>query len=373
MFFLCQLLFPEKELPADDRCIVFWKKFIRNLSAYFERFKSGTPEPVIPAPAGLAAGKKNYKLCTHMHSLDWFGCDSAPGTINAMMRYMDFDICSLAVKDVGPYAGKLDPVKYSDDKVLFLDGQEYHPFNWQTSTDHCGHNNYHMLPIGIDPDAYTGEFTRSLYGDQEVDAYLKKAIAFVHEKNGAICATHPTGVDYWYDYDFDAVDQEPLTPLAGSLIEKYWLKGGRIAAMVSVDLFGFRRILDNPAVNFIYLKGEKPSRDSVVKAIRDHHTIAAVAFTEADVTLSGNLPGSVIPKAEAEKMTLDISAKIATGVIREVRVYSGSEVIYSVKPESVETTLSVPLAGYKLDKFVRVEAEGDDPEKVMISTPFFLD
>ena len=40
-----------------------------------------------------------------------------------MMRYLNFDICALAVKDVGPYSGKLDPAKYSDDKVLFLDGQ----------------------------------------------------------------------------------------------------------------------------------------------------------------------------------------------------------------------------------------------------------
>ena len=143
--------------------------------------------------------------------------------------------------------------------------------------------------------------------------------------------------------------------------------------MNSVDLFGFRRILDNPAVNFLYLQGEKPCRDSVVKAIRNHHTIAACAFDEADVTLSGNLPGSVIAAAEAEKMTVEISAKIAQGVIKEVRVYSGSEVIFSTRPESKEISLSVKLAGKKLDKFVRVEAEGEDPGKIMVSTPFFID
>ena len=58
-----------------------------------------------------------------MHSLDWYGCDSAPGTIHAMMRYKNYDICALSVKDAAPYNGKLDPAKYSDDKVLFLDGQ----------------------------------------------------------------------------------------------------------------------------------------------------------------------------------------------------------------------------------------------------------
>ena len=46
MFFLCQLLFPEVKPEEDDRCIAFWKKFIRNLIAYFDRFKTGTPARV---------------------------------------------------------------------------------------------------------------------------------------------------------------------------------------------------------------------------------------------------------------------------------------------------------------------------------------
>lgn len=372
MIFLNQLLFPEVKPEEGDRCIAFWKKYLPNLQASFERFKNNIPEPVIPVKKGLPV-KKNYKLNVHMHSLDWYGCDSAPGTINAMMRYMKFDICGLAVKDVGPYAGKLDPEKYSDDKVLFLDGQEYHPFNWNTKTDDIGHNNYHMLPIGIDPDAYTPEFTRSLFGDEQVDTYLKKAIDYVHEKHGAVCATHPVRVDYWYDYDYDAVDEEPLAPMSGTIIEKFWLKGGRIAMMNSVDLFGFRRILDNPAVNFIYLNGEKPCRDSVVRAIRNHHTIAAAWFNEADVTLSGHLPGDVISKAEAENGTVAISAEITEGTIKEVRVYSGAEVIFKANPGTVSVDLEVPLKGVKLDKFIRVEAEGEEKHRIMVSTPFFLE
>ncbi len=371
MFFLNQILFPE-EKPADgDRCIAFWKKYLRNLIAYFQRFKDGVPEPAVPAPGPLPV-KKNYKLAIHMHSLDWVGCDSAPGTINAMMRYMNFDICALAVKDVAPYSGKLDPAKYSDDKVLFLDGQEYHPFNWQTSTDNVGHNNYHMLPIGIDPDAYTPRYTRSLYGDEQVDAYLKQAIAYVHEHHGAVCATHPVRVDYWFNYDYDAVDEEPLVPQSGRNIERFWLQGGRIAVMNSVDLFGFRRILDNPAVNFIYLQGEKPCRDSVVRAIRGHHTIAAAWFDEADVTLNGHIPGDEISREEAAGGVVSVRTKISSGVIREVRVFAGPEVVFRANPGTAEVSLEIPLKGRTPDRFIRVEAEGDDIHKIMVSTPFFV-
>ena len=371
MYFINQLLFPELEPAPGDRCLAFWKKYLRNLDAYMVRFKAGVPEPAVPAP-GPMAEKKNYKLTIHMHSLDWYGADSSPGTINAIMRYMGYDICSLAVKDVGPYAGKLDPAKYSDDKVLFLDGQEYHPFNWKDKYDSRSHNTYHMLPIGIDPDAYTGEFTRSFYGDNEVKSYLDRAIRYVHDKHGAVCATHPQEIDYWMDYDFDAVDHEPLLPLAGGPIEKFWLKGGRIAVMNSVDLYGLRRILDNPAVNFVYLQGEKPCRDSVVKAIRAHHTIAAAWFDEADVTLGGHLPGDIVPRAAAANAILEISAKISSGKIREVRVYAGSEVVNRCSPESGSISLKIPLTDIGNAPFIRVEAQGDVPEKIMASTPFFV-
>lgn len=372
MIFLCQLLFPEVKVAEDDRCIKFWKKFIRNMIAYFERFKSGAPAPELPEKGSLEQ-KDIYKLCIHMHSLDWFAADSSPGTINAIMRYMGFDICSLAVKDVSSYNGKLDPEKYSDDKVLFLDGQEYHPFNWKDRFDHVGHNNYHMLPIGIDPDAYTPEFTCSFYGDEEVDAYLKRAIDLVHKHNGAVCATHPENVDYWFDYDYDAVDSEPLYPLAGNNIERFWLNGGRIAMMGSVDLYGLRRMLDNPVVNFIYLNGEKTCRDSIVKAIKQRHTIAGVFFNEADIRLGDKLPGDVVTFKEAQSAVLNVKAAITQGVIREVRVYSGKDVICCSHPGTEKIDLQFAMKNLKLDKFIRVEVEGEEAVRILISTPFFLE
>ena len=92
--------------------------------------------------------------------------------------------------------------------------------------------------------------------------------------------------------------------------------------MNSVDLYGLRRMLDNPAVNFSYLQGEKPCRDSVVKAIRRRHTIAAAFFNEADITLNDKLPGDAVTVAEAQNASLKVKAAIAKGVICEVRVYA---------------------------------------------------
>ena len=370
MYFLNQLLFPEERTAEAERCLAFWKKYVRNLLAYFSRFKAGWPEPA-PPPAAPLPVKKNYKMAIHMHSLDWYGCDSAPGTIHALMRYLGFDICMLALKDSAPYGGNLDPAKYSDGKVLFLDGQEYHPFNWTAVNSRCGHNTYHVLAMGIDPDSYTPEFTRSLFSEAEIDSFLKRALRYVHDHHGAVCATHPW-CDYWYDYGFDAVDMEPLKSLAGSGIEKYWIGGGRIAVMVSVDLFGTRRMYDNPAVNFICLQGETPCRDSVVRAIKAHHTMAAVWFREADVMLGKYLPGDELPKTEAERLALRISAKISVGTIREVRVYSGKDVVWSAEPGKAEIDLEIPLKGLTLDRFVRLEAEGETPRRILVSTPFYL-
>jgi hypothetical protein len=122
-----------------------------------------------------------------------------------------------------------------------------------------------------------------------------------------------------------------------------------------------------------YLNGEKPCRDSVVKAIRNHHTIAAAWFNEADVTLNGKLPGSVLTKEEAADGVVSISAEIAQGTITEVRVFSGAEVVFKANPGTKSINMEIPLKGIKLDKFIRVEAEGENRRKVMVSTPFFLD
>ena len=372
MYLLNQILFPEVLNEDAERCLNFWKKYIPNLLAYLTRFKNGESEQMPPKNKELPL-KKNYKMSIHMHSLDWYGADSQPGTINALMRYMGWDICSLAIKDNAPYKGKLDTAKYSDDKVLFLDGQEYHPFNFKDSYQHVTHNNYHMLAMGIDSDAYTARYTRTFFSDEEIDAYLKEAIEYVHAHGGAICATHPN-VDYWTAYDCDAVDKEPMTSLAATHIERFWLDGGRKALMNSVDLFGSRRALDYPATNFIYLKGEKPCRESIVKAVRAGHTIAATGFDEADITLGEYVPGEELTAEDAQSLTLNISAKTMHGPIREVRVYAGKKVIFRTHSGSEDGTvcLQIPMKDLPLEAYIRVEIQGLDKHWICNSTPFYL-
>ena len=372
MYFLNQLMRPEERVAENDRCFRFWKKYLPNLLAYFARFKDNMPAPApIPAASSLPP-KKIHKMAIHMHSLDWYGCDSMPGTMNALMRYKNFDICALSVKDTAPYGGKLDPACFSDDHALFLDGQEYHPFNWNDKHEHLGHNNYHMLAIGIDSDAYTAEFTRSLFSDAEVDAYLKKALAHIRDHGGASCATHPW-CGYWHDYPFDAVDYEELKTISGTDIEKYWLSGGKITLMNSVDLFGTRSFYDNPALNFLCLHGEPPCRDNVVKAIKAGHNIAAAFFDEADIMLGDALPGDTVSARNAAEQELKIRAKISTGKIRHIRVYSGADVIWQSEEQNAEIRRSVSLSGLTLNKFIRVEIEGDKPVHIVCSTPFYLE
>jgi len=370
LFFLNQLLFPEVIDAKSERCLAFWKKYLPNLLAHFERFKKGDTA-VIPAEKKHLPLKRNYKLSVHMHSLDWYGCDSSVGTIAAMMRYMKFDICALAVKDSAPYRGNFQLDRFSDDKVLFLHGQEYHPFNWHDKNAHLGHNTYHTLAVGVDGDSYTTEFTKSLFSDAEVDASLDKAIDYIHAKHGAAVATHPY-CDVWRHHAYDGVDLEPLRSAAGTEVEKHWLAGNRIAIMVSVDLFGARRILDNPAANFIYTNGI-PDRDSVVSAIKDGHTIAAVGITEADVTLAGKLPGDTVTREEAERSSVKISALGTYGKIAQVRLYSAEKMIACQKTDAQEIKLEFPLAGLALDKFIRVEIEGANPRDIALSTPFYLE
>ena len=372
MYFLNQILFPEVLTGEEDRCLAFWKKYIKNLLSYLLAFKQGQEEILPPQPAKKLPKKKNYKLAIHMHSLDWYGAEAHPGTINAMMRYMGFDICSLAVKDNAPYDGKLDTAKYSDDKVLFLDGQEYHPFNWNDKYDHLSHNTYHMLAMGIDPDCYTQEYTRSFFSDAEIAAYTKEAIDYVHAHGGAVCATHPN-VDFWRDYSFDAVDKEPMRPLSGTDIEAHWLSGKRIALMDSVDLFGPRRVLDNPAVNFLYLGEEEPCRDSVVAAIKAGHTIAACGFDEADICLGSYLPGDEVPAVEAANLAMSIKATVMRDEIRKIRVYSADQVIYQKEGNlGGSIDLEVALKGLPLEKFLRVEIEGQNEHWICNSSPFYL-
>ncbi|MBQ4110588.1 MAG: hypothetical protein IJC74_06860 [Clostridia bacterium] len=371
MFFLNQILFPEILNDEAERCLAFWRKYSKNLMAYFKRFLNGEDEEMPADEKKTLPLKKNYKLAIHMHSLDWYGCDAAPGTINALMRYMGYDICALALKDIAPYKGNLNPEKYSDDKVLFLDGQEYHPFNYKDKYGHISPNTYHMLAIGIDPDAYTLKYTCSRFSDKEIAEYLKEAIDYVHEHNGAVCATHPD-FDYWYDYGFDAVDKHRMGSLSGTDIERYWLMGKRIPVMNSVDLFGSRRIFDNPAVNFIYLDGNTPCRDNVVKAIRSGNTIAAAGFDEADIMLNEHIPGEEVSYKEAENGIIFVHAKVMRENIKKIRVYSGENLIYSDDVNDVEVNLEIPLKGLNLKQFIRVELEGFNEHWICNSTPFYL-
>ena len=378
MYFLNQILVPEVITESNKSCLAFWRKYLKNLMHYFANFKAGITDP-IPEKGSLPAGKRNYKLCIHMHSLDWYGCDASPGTINALMRQMGYDICSLAVKDAAPYKGKLDPKEYSDDKVLFLDGQEYHPFNWKDRMDARTHNGYHLLAIGTDHDAYTAEYTKSIFGDEEVDAYLKKALKYIDDRHGASVATHPQMTDYWFDYPVDAVDIEPLRPLTGTPVETYWLKGGKVTMMDSVDLFGTRRMYWNPAVNFVYLAdGETPCRDSVVAAIKAGHNIAACGFKEADITCNGAIPGSTVQKQES--MQIHVTAATLDVNIKEVRIYADAKLILcdtvDVERLDKDYTVNVPA---ETKHFLRVEVSGPVVEenkmtedRIAASTPFYF-
>ena len=371
LYFLNQILVPEEWTEGAERCLAFWKKYMRNLIAYFENFRAGS-FPEIPAPGSLPAGRRNYKTAIHMHSLDWYGCDTAPGTINAMMHYKNYDICALALKDAAPYNGKLDPAKYSDERVLFLDGQEYHPFNWNDRFEHISHNNYHILAVGIDHDAYTPEFTLSLFSDEEVDDHLNRALKYIHDHNGAAIATHPWNVDYWRDYPYDAIDDEDLGSQVGTSLEKYWLEGKRMPIMNSVDLFGLRRIIDNPASNFLYLNGEKPCRDSVVKAIKKGNVIAACGFDVLDITCNDKLPGEEIARSDKARIHITAGMGAGYGNIRELCIYGDDKMICSQTVGKSEIDIDIDLENVAAEKFIRVELLGDDERMVAVTTPYYI-
>ncbi len=369
LYFWNQILFPEIENPEDSRPLEFWRKYTPNVLAHFQRFKDGDTAPLPPAPKPQLAIKRNYKTAIHLHSLEWYGGDNSLGTIAAMMRYMNYDIATIAIKDAIPYHGHLDINRFSDDKILLLHGQEYHPFNWTEVNATSCHNAYHMLAMGIDGDAYTPEFTRSMFSTEEVKKYLVKAIDYIHDKGGAVCATHPY-FDYWKDYNYDAVDHEPLISLENTDYEKFWANGGRIAFMNSVDLFGSDRLLANPASNFIYIDGA-PTRDSLVKAIRQGHTIAAVRMKEVDVTLDNALPGDIV--RGAQNAILKVHAVPDSGNIRQLRLYSGGEKVASYDYDKPSLDVRIAVNGLPLRTYLRVEIQGDSDNILAVSTPFYLE
>ena len=139
--------------------------------------------------------------------------------------------------------------------------------------------------------------------------------------------------------------------------------------MVSVDLFGFQRILDNPAPNFIYLEGEKPSRDSVVKAIKKGHTIAACGFSEADITFNGALPGDEV---SSNNGTIHLTARPDTGKITEIRVYADEKLIYTENPDTEYVNKEIAIQADNAKHFIRVEVSGKNDLNVLIATPFYI-
>ena len=91
--------------------------------------------------------------------------------------------------------------------------------------------------------------------------------------------------------------------------------------------------------------------------------------------LNDHIPGDTVKRSEAGNAVVRVRAAVAEGkgVIREVRVYSGSKVICKVNPGKAKIDLELTLSNPFLDKFIRVEAEGENPEIIMVSTPFFLE
>ena len=370
LFFMSQILFPEADTPQAAPCVAFWKKFIVNLADHFHRTVRDLPAPALPAPGRIASGKPNYSMCIHMHSLDWYGADASFAAIRALLRKNEVDICGVAVK----YADeKLNPSAFSDDRVMFLDGQEYHPFNWEPRNDNL-HNCYHILALGIDQDAYTEEFTRSFYTEQEIDRYLKRALDYIHQHGGVAVATHPWEIDYWKDYPYDAVDMEYMTSMEGKSLERYYLSGGRIAVLNSVDLFGIRMFYANPSVNFIYFEpGETPSRDAVSRAVKAGRTIAGCHFQAADIRLNGQFPGTVLKKGSPVELTYSARVRQDAGTIRELRVYGDAEVIWRQSFDTNAIAGKITLPPQTAEKFLRVEISGETELVIVNTTPWYLE
>ena len=373
--FFHQLLFPETERSENARCLKFYVRYFENLFAYFERVKAGKPEPPVPAAGTLPAGKGSYALTIHMHSLDWYGADASIPGLKALMRNENVDFCALALKYADPADERLKLEKYQDEKVMFLDGQEYHPFNWNGRPTH---NEYHLLALGIDHDSYTNSFTRSLYTDGEVSDYLHRAIDYIHNHGGVAVATHPwehKGIaPYWPDYPVDAVDHEFMTTLAGTDIERAYLAGKRFAVLDSVDCFGIRMYYENPAVNFIMLAdGAAPCRDAVVEAIRAGRTIAGCHFGSVEARIDGNPPGSELANDRSQlKLTLKAAVRPSGGELKELRIYADDKVIKTIPLSGSSTELEVRFDGSAARRFVRVEISGGHKYAVANTTPWFV-
>ena len=84
------------------------------------------------------------------------------------------------------------------------------------------------------------------------------------------------------------------------------------------------------------------------------------------------LPGDVVSSDEIAGAVVKVAAKIAIGTIKEVRVYADDKVVCKANPNAEEIALEFKLDNITAKRFIRVEAEGEDKEKVMVATPFFI-
>ncbi len=361
LFFWNQILFPEQKQESCRREFAFWDRYAENVLHHFEMFRQGKKENIVPEKAHRRLPEKGcYKMLAHLHSLDWFGADTPPWTIAAAMKHHGFDIGILSVKDALSCG---EPDRYSDDRVLLLSGQEFHPFNWEERQS--SHNSFHILAMGTND--FSTEFTTSFYDTDEIDAYLRKAIEFVHRNGGVAAATHPDS-GYWKNYGFDAVDVALEKTLCGSDIEKFYLDGRRITMIASVDMWGIRRLSEYPVFNFLYQQGV-PDHDSVVSAIRSGHLIPALNMNSAELTLDGTLPGDTLSSQQARRGTLRLAAECKNR-LKELRIYSREKAIYTETLNSVTVKREIPLDGCELKSFLRVEIEGENA--MLISNPFYL-
>ena len=89
--------------------------------------------------------------------------------------------------------------------------------------------------------------------------------------------------------------------------------------------------------------------------------------------LNNHVPGETVTLREAAEGTLSIYAKVMRFGIRQIRVYSGAALIHCVSGEDAgSVSLTVPLKGLPLEKYIRVEIEGINKHWICNSSPFYL-
>lgn len=371
LFFWTQLLFPEVKPPENDRPLAFWDKFSRNVLARFETFKQSgfCPEVKTSFVKDCAAlpPKINYRMITHIHSLDWWGAGASPNTLKAAMRYLNMDIAIMSVNGAfsfgRPVLDNLD--QYQGDGVLLIPGEEFHPFNWEPGSKVC--NRLHILSMGTDK--YTRKFRGGLFNEEEIDRYVKEALAVIKRNGGVACATHVTD-DYWTRYDFEAVDlgERMLRGLAGTELEEAWIAGKKVVCTTCVDMWGIQRLREYPVFHFIYVDGV-PTKESVLAAIRRGRLMPALRMEEAHVALGSCLPGDTLGIAETRFLQLAVSVRSQTPM-DVVKIFSGKRVVFQeeIRGTVYKKNIEAPVSGLK--SFIRLEIIGADC--MLITNPFYL-